>query len=101
MSNSYSGHSLVSNVTPWWWARHWDNRLPEIKQALGVITSLSAVEVESVSISRSGVSVTLAVADETDITKIQKEADELRWFLDEMVRPPSVVAAAAPLPPVN
>ena len=79
---------LEADVTPWWWAPYWDARMPEIQRALRVLTSIRHVEVTGISISRSGLKLTMAVTLRTDMAKLEQEAADLHWFLDEMIKLP-------------
>lgn len=83
----YSGHSLVSDVTPWWWSGHWDERRPEIGLALRTIATLSVNEVEQIEVTREHVRVTFAVRDQDDPASVKAYAEDLKWFLDDLVRP--------------
>jgi hypothetical protein len=94
MIKSYSGHSLVSDVTPWWWTGRWDRRRhgdDAVRRALTVISSLRD-DVESVNIARDSVRVQFAVGDD-DATRVQDKADALRTFLDDIVRTPVLAVA--------
>jgi len=44
--------------------------------------------VTGISISRSGLKLTMAVTLRTDMAKLEQEAADLHWFLDEMVKLP-------------
>jgi hypothetical protein len=93
MVKTYSGHSLVSDVTPWWWAARWAERQSNdaVRRAIMVVASMRD-DVEEIAIARSGVRVQFVVGD-GDVEEVQGKADALRVFLDEMVRAPILAVA--------
>ena len=78
-----TAHFLVSDVTPWWWAQHWEKRLPGVAMTLDLIAGRE--DIETISISRDGVKVTVMIEEDEDVGLLQARTEELRWKLDELV----------------
>jgi len=83
MSKQYSGHSLVSDVTPWWWSSRWGQN--EIKRAVLALLATEKFDISRVEISREGLQVKLALGTREDANRTQERIDALKAALDDMV----------------
>jgi hypothetical protein len=84
MSNKqHSGHSLVSDVTPWWWASHWGE--DEMKRAVSALLATTRLDISRIDISREGIQLKLALGAQEDLNRTQQRVDDLKDALDDMV----------------
>ena len=95
-----SNTSLLSNVTPYWWNRHWrgrdggdDESRSLVRRALQAIMTMN--DVETVNAGAVGIEVRFAVGVAQNPAELQDRADALRVFLDEMVPASRRVACGA------
>jgi hypothetical protein len=83
MSKQYSGHSLISDVTPWWWSSRWGQG--EIRRAVLALLATRKFDISHVEISREGLQVKLALGEQEDVNRTQDRVNALKAALDEMV----------------
>jgi len=83
MSKKYSGHSLVSDITPWWWSSHWDDAA--MKLAVNEVLTTTTLDISRIDISREGLQLKLALGEQEDVNRTQDLVDALKDALDEMV----------------
>jgi hypothetical protein len=85
-----SNTSLISNVTPYWWHRHWSDRKRSresetlIQRALSTLTRIGE-HVDEVRVTGGGIEVCLNIGLDQDPLEVQAHADALRTSLDELV----------------
>ena len=83
MSKNYSGHSLVSDVTPWWWSSHWGTA--KLRRAVMALLATKKFDIDRIDISRETLQVKLALGADEDANHTQDRVDALKSVLDEMV----------------
>lgn len=83
MSNQHSSHSLVSDVTPWWWNSHWGQE--DIKRAVLALLTTKKFAIERIEVSRESLQVKLALGGNEDINRTQERVERLKDALNEMV----------------
>jgi hypothetical protein len=83
MSNKHSAHSLLSDVTPWWWTAHWGQN--EVQRAVNALLTTKRFSIDRIEISREQLQVKFALGDAEDANRTQERVDALKDVLDEMV----------------
>jgi hypothetical protein len=85
MSNdkTASGHSLVSDVTPWWWSSHWGQN--EIRRAVLALLATKKFAIDRIDISRDSLQVKFALGEQEDLNRTQERVNALKAALDDMV----------------
>lgn len=78
-----SKHSLVSDVTPWWWKAQWGRN--EIKRAVLALLTTHKFAIDRIEISREALQVKFSLGENEDVNRTQERADALKDALDEMV----------------
>ena len=84
MSNKQnSGHSLVSDVTPWWWSSRWERG--EVRRAVLALLTTKKFDIDRIDISRESLQVKLALGANEDANRTQDRVNALKAALDDMV----------------
>lgn len=84
MNNAHSVHSLVSNVTPWWWTTTQGTQAVK-KRAVNALLTTKKFDIARIEITREQLQVALALSDQEDLNRTSERVDALRAVLDEMV----------------
>jgi len=83
MINTTTTHSLVSDITPWWWSTHWGQK--EIKNAVLALLTTKKFDIAQIEITRENLQVKFALAEQEDANRTQERVDALKAALDDMV----------------
>lgn len=81
----HSPHSLVSNVTPWWWGTQQDGA--RAKEAIDVMRDVfdGAPAIQSFTVRADGIEVEVAIEESSDVSTLQSFTDGIRERLDALV----------------
>jgi hypothetical protein len=83
MSNAATVHSLISDITPWWWSTHWGQK--QITQAVFALLTTKKFDIAQIKITREQLQVRFALAEQEDANRTQERVDALKMALDDMV----------------
>jgi len=83
MINTTTTHSLVSDITPWWWSTRWGQK--EIKNAVLALLTTKKFDIAQIDITRDNLQVKFSLAEQEDANRTQERVDALKAALDDMV----------------